>query len=104
MANATMQIKARTANKLRTLLYGIDTTALTDEQKLNLFTAMAANVAEMHKDLNSWKKKRKAKFIVDFKRAERGYTKKKKTPLSKWNEIKDESVLYAQKRKVSDLF
>lgn len=84
--NKTMAIKARMANAIRVALYKkpID---ISDKEKLALFEQIYNLNRDMHWELLAYKSKRKRKAAIQKLREERGYKKKKKTPISEYQKI-----------------
>ncbi len=76
----TLAIKARLANKVRTLLYKkpID---ISDKEKISLFEQIYNINRDVHWELVDYKRKRKKKARIQAERVARGYKSKKKTTL-----------------------
>lgn len=79
----TLAIKARLANKVRTLLYKkpID---ISDKEKLELFQQIYDLNRDVHWELVDYKRKRRRKARIQAERLARGYKPKKKTTLEEY--------------------
>jgi glycosylphosphatidylinositol transamidase (GPIT) subunit GPI8 len=57
--------------------------SFSEAERLQIFTDFFGDVQDIHRELNNLKRERKYRAKVEKLRVERGYVKKKKTPISK---------------------